>query len=62
MKTVSQHFNDLPEGEFKIWVLANVDERFADKETMTVNFALTFGVKCDSNQFRKINEFITHSK
>ena len=62
-KTVQQHFNGLPEGEFKDWVLSNVDERFLDKETYTLNFALTFGVLCPkSGDFKKIEQFINNNK
>jgi hypothetical protein len=45
-KTVLEVFNELPDGELKRFVFANLDERYLEEKVFTLKYALTFGVKC----------------
>ena len=63
-KTVLEYFNDLPEGEFKTFVMDNLDTRYVDSEVYCLNYALTFGVNCPKGKedWNRIEEFIKNNK
>jgi hypothetical protein len=61
-KTVLEHFETLPQGEFRDFVFANLDERYTHQKCHVLNYALTFGVRCpNKGDWQRIENYITQS-